>query len=156
MFIVDLIMRSSILVCFALLAACSTISPQSSPYQRYKIENGASGLYKADAEPEFLAAINARQLNDTVAPLDSPLKVIWAPMPEYPKELQARGVEGVVTVLFVIEGDGTVNSASVVGTPSAALVELSLGAIRLWKFEPPRRNGLPVTQRAQQTFRFKV
>ena len=88
--------------------------------------------------------------------LDSPLRMIASPLPEYPPALRNADTVGRVRVRFHVEPDGTVSSPSVVGSPPAALAEISLQAIRRWRFEPPTRAGKPVRLTIEQNFLFRL
>jgi TonB family protein len=88
--------------------------------------------------------------------LDSPPRILHSRFPDYPQKLRNADVTGVVVVRFFIEPDGTVSQPVVAGTPPAALAALSLDAIREWRFEPARKNGVPVRVRVQQSFDFRV
>ncbi len=87
-------------------------------------------------------------------PLDSPLEVITASLPNYPDSFRKANIEGKVKIIFVVESDGTVSNPLIVGSPPAPLAAISLNAILHWKFKPPIRNGQPVKLRLGQVFDF--
>jgi protein TonB len=71
----------------------------------------------------------------------------WAggrmPAPNYPSEARRNGQEGRVVVLFSVDEQGNVVSASVTGPcPYPALNEEALRAVRRWKFQPGARASL--------------
>ncbi len=71
----------------------------------------------------------------------------WAggrmPAPNYPSEARRKGQEGRVVVLFSVDEQGNVVSASVTGPcPYPALNDEALRAVRRWKFQPGARASL--------------
>ena len=71
----------------------------------------------------------------------------WAggrmPAPNYPAEARRKGEQGRVVVLFSVDEQGNVVSASVTGPcPYPALNEEALRAVRRWKFQPGPRASL--------------
>jgi TonB family protein len=76
-------------------------------------------------------------------PLDTPLSLISARLPDYPLTLMRGNVAGVVTVVFHVGSDGSVSSIQVKGNPNPVLAALTVGAISGWRFKPPVRNGKP-------------
>ena len=92
------------------------------------------------------------------APLDSPLKVINAPLPSYPEMLRrgSNAIAGTVRVTFLVNADGTVSDVALVGQPNSLLAALCLDAMLRWKFGPISRNGVPISQRLGFEFVFKL
>ena len=79
---------------------------------------------------------------------------IAAPAPAYPRELEAKGVTGEVTVGFYIDELGSVRIPSVDVSENPVLASLAIEALRQWRFEPPRSKGEPVLVKASQVFKF--
>ena len=88
--------------------------------------------------------------------LDKPLKGIYTPFPEYPRELSNARIMGSVRMQFTIGEDGNVSNPAVVGSPHPALAALALQSISRWKFEPPMAAGKPTHITAVQEFVFRV
>ena len=80
------------------------------------------------------------------------------PVPPYPADALARGVEGLVLLRVRIGADGSVEEAAVYqssGTPS--LDESALSTVRnLWRFQPATRCGVAVAYEAIQPIRFTI
>ncbi len=77
--------------------------------------------------------------------------------PEYPKQALRRGIEGKVTIQFVIRPDGSVDNPVIVNAePSDIFEEAALEAIQKWKFKQKIVNGVAVEQRTIQTLAFKL
>lgn len=67
-----------------------------------------------------------------------------APPPLYSAEARASGVEGIVIVQVVIDGEGRPGAPYVLQTASPNLAYLATEAMRNWSFTPARRGGEPV------------
>lgn len=77
--------------------------------------------------------------------------------PEYPERALARGIEGRVTVEFIIKPNGDVADLTIVNAePGEIFNEAALAAIKQWKFKQKLVNGVAVEQRTRQTLSFKL
>lgn len=77
--------------------------------------------------------------------------------PKYPRVAARRGVEGVVTVTFIITKDGTVRDPRVVDAkPANVFNDEALAAVLKWKFKPKLLDGQPVERQATQEIEFKL
>ncbi len=77
--------------------------------------------------------------------------------PQYPDTARTRGIEGWVDVQFLVNTDGSVSEASIVGAQPVGVFEQSaLEAVRHWRYQPVLRAGAPVSQRARVRVRFAV
>lgn len=81
-----------------------------------------------------------------------------APKPSYPYTMRSSGVEGIVTISFLVDGSGQVETVSVVSSSGGdAFNEAALSAARQWTFSPAQNEkGQPVICRISQTFYFKM
>ncbi|NND60241.1 MAG: energy transducer TonB [Gammaproteobacteria bacterium] len=87
-----------------------------------------------------LADAAARNLSQAVNPRG--LVPVDRVEPDYPEEALRRNVEGVVSVSFVIEKDGSVSEPVVVDAVRGSVFKgEALRALRRWKFEPSLRDG---------------
>lgn len=83
--------------------------------------------------------------------------VIRRVQPEYPDEALDRRKEGIVSLVFLIGRDGSVSNVEVVDSVKGTYFQKpALAAIRKWRFEPRRRNGMPVDSVACHEFVFHV
>jgi protein TonB len=64
--------------------------------------------------------------------------------PGYPHAAKSAGIEGSVTVAFVVDEKGFVTDARVVESTHREFEEPALRAVGKWRFEPGRKNGVPV------------
>ncbi|HEX5425545.1 MAG TPA: TonB family protein, partial [Candidatus Acidoferrales bacterium] len=71
-------------------------------------------------------------------------KLIKRVVPVYPPEAKANRVQGTVTIKATISKDGTPTELSVVSSPSPALSQSALDAVRQWRYRPVLLNGQPV------------
>jgi periplasmic protein TonB len=79
-------------------------------------------------------------------------KIVRQPSPRYPEQAMRQGIEGSVTLDFLIEADGSVGDVRVVeASPSGVFEREAIQAIRRARFEPP---GQPV--RARRTIDFSL
>lgn len=76
--------------------------------------------------------------------LDQKPRTIYQPAPSYPPELQRKGVEGTVYVIFIIDRNGRVINAKVQKSTHQAFERPALTAVKKWKFDPGKRGGKPV------------
>ena len=78
-------------------------------------------------------------------------------VPRYPPRAQSRGIEGVVTIKFIITKEGTVEDVSVVSADPAGVFEReAIRAAWRYKFKPKLVDGQPVEQTAVLPFEFTL
>jgi len=75
--------------------------------------------------------------------------------PEYPQIAQRATVEGIVIIEAVIATDGTVRDARVLRS-IALLDRAALDAVRQWRYEPTRLNGVVVPVLVTVTVQFRL
>ena len=85
-----------------------------------------------------------------------PAVVLSQPMPVYPAVLASAGIDGSVTVQFVIDTAGRVEASSfrVIDSSHPAFEEAARKAIVASKFQPARVSKVPVRQLSRQSVRF--
>lgn len=76
--------------------------------------------------------------------------------PGYPAELRKAKIEGVVTVLFVINEDGRVEDPRVENSSRPEFEKPALEAIRKWRFRPGTKGGQSVRTFVKKPFRFRA
>jgi protein TonB len=76
--------------------------------------------------------------------------------PVYPHSLKNAGVEGAVTVVFVVDEKGYVSDVRVLDASHREFEEPTLRAVGKWRFEPGRKNGAPVRFRMQVPIVFSL
>jgi TonB family protein len=94
---------------------------------------------------------------DSLSRVEPPVPIQLAD-PLYPSSLKAAGVEGSVTIEFVIGTNGSADSSSVqiIAADFDAFGESARDAVLQSRFRPGRSNGVPVRVRVRQMVRFLV
>ena len=77
--------------------------------------------------------------------------------PRYPESARRRGIEGTVLLRMRITEQGRVEDVRVERSAGhAELDQSAIDAVRRWRFEPARRNGVPVAEPVQLPVVFKL
>ena len=88
--------------------------------------------------------------------LDIPPKLLKPVRPVYPFNMLAGGVEGKVTVEYVVSPSGQVAEVHVVESNNPWFERPALDAVLQWKFSPGKVNGRAVITRVQQQVTFSL
>ena len=121
-------------------------------------EVGVDASGTATLEKDIVAAQNnnARRPPDDVISATQ-LTMTRTAKPEFPSAARERGIGGYVDVLFTVRVDGTTTDIGVTGAEPAGIFEQSaMAAVRRWKYEPVRRGGRAIEQRARVRIRFAI
>jgi protein TonB len=76
--------------------------------------------------------------------------------PEYPPELRAQQIQGVVTLAVTVGVDGIPKDIHVTQSADPRLDAQAIAAASLWLFLPARRDGQPVEAAATLQFIFRL
>lgn len=78
--------------------------------------------------------------------------------PSYPKEMMEKGIEGSVTMRFVVDSTGKIDLATVqtLDATNPAFVTAVREAMPGMKFRPAKMNNHAVRQLAEQLFKFQI
>jgi protein TonB len=76
--------------------------------------------------------------------------------PTYPYEMSRAGINGNVTVEFIISTNGDVTQAQVVRSSHREFEVPAIQAVLKWKFKPGRKGGRAVNVRASQLIEFNL
>nr|WP_298716606.1 TonB family protein [uncultured Steroidobacter sp.] len=105
-------------------------------------------------QEQVTAAQEEREFARNVASAASLKRVREVP-PVYPRDAQRAGTEGWVQVEFTIAPDGSTRDLLVRDSePKQVFDKAALDSVSKWRFEPIRKNGAPVAQRAVLQVRF--
>jgi len=74
--------------------------------------------------------------------------------PTYPVEMRHKKVEGVVSMLFVVDATGKVTDPRVEKSSHPAFEKPAIDALRQWKFEPAVKSGKRVACKTRLQIRF--
>lgn len=97
-----------------------------------------------------------QELGFGLADLDQSARPLFQSPPSYPTELRQRKVEGVVTLVFVVDAEGRVVDLRVERSSDPAFEGPALDAVRRWKFEPAVRAGKKAPSRLRIPIRFSI
>jgi TonB family protein len=73
--------------------------------------------------------------------IDQKPRAVFQAAPLFPAEMRGKKVEGVVTLIFIVDAAGKVSNPKVEKSTHKAFEKPALSAIRQWKFEPAVRGG---------------
>ncbi|MCE9592634.1 MAG: energy transducer TonB [Planctomycetes bacterium] len=90
----------------------------------------------------------------SLAELDQKPRAIFQGSPTYPTEMRGKKLEGVVTLIFVVDAAGKVENPRVEKSSHTAFEAPALSAIKKWKFEPGLRAGQRVASKMRVSIRF--
>lgn len=91
-----------------------------------------------------------------VADLEKRPEAVSQVAPSYPPELRKARIEGVVTVIFVLDESGRVEDPRVEASSRPEFEKPALEAIRKWRFRPGEKDGQPVRTYIRIPMRFRV
>ena len=77
--------------------------------------------------------------------------------PQYPRDAARARINGWVQLEVLVNADGSVRSAKVLGSQPKGLFEANaVAAVLRWRFKPKVVNGTPVAQRGSQRIEFNI
>jgi serine/threonine-protein kinase len=91
-----------------------------------------------------------------IGPGVTPPRRIRGEPPPYPESARRLQQEGTVTVALVVNANGEPSDLRVVKSAGKILDEAVLAAVRSWKFEPARKDGIKVAVRWQVRQSFEI
>lgn len=129
------------------------------------IDAAATLIERADTLIPGMQAVHPlrEQLNAARAERDFATNIVQAASlkrvrevpPAYPREAQRAGIEGWVQIEFTIAPDGSTRDLRILDSePAQVFDKAALDSVSRWRFEPIRRNGERVAQRAAVQVRF--
>lgn len=93
----------------------------------------------------------------TVGQLDAPLTTLTRIPPVYPMRARRRGIEGSVSVSFIVDEEGNVRNITIVKAEPPDIFEDSVRrCISGWRFKPGTVDGMPVQTRVETVVRFEL
>ncbi|MCY2926030.1 MAG: energy transducer TonB [Planctomycetota bacterium] len=88
--------------------------------------------------------------------IDQKPRAVFQASPTYPAEMRGRKIEGVVSVLFVVDETGKVARQRVDKSNNEAFEKPALDAVKQWKFEPAVKGGKRVACKMRVSLRFQA
>ena len=118
---------------------------------------GSGGALAGFGEIRSLTAAEAVQ-EDTfdVADLEKRPEPVSQVAPTYPEALRKAKVEGVVTLIFILDETGRVEDPRVENSARPEFEKPALDAIRKWRFSPGQKDGQAVRTYIRVPLRFRV
>lgn len=118
---------------------------------------GSGGALAGFGEIRSLTAAEAVQ-EDTfdVADLEKRPEPVSQVAPTYPEALRKAKVEGVVTLIFILDETGRVEDPRVENSSRPEFEKPALDAIRKWRFSPGQKDGQAVRTYIRVPLRFRV
>lgn len=99
-------------------------------------------------------ALTVAEITDVSPKVDEAPAPVRTFAPDYPASLRAAKVNGVVSIVIVVDESGEVLAAEVAKTTHENFNEPALDAIRRWKFKPAKLDGRPVKVKVTIPVRF--
>jgi len=87
--------------------------------------------------------------------IDQKPRVVFQTSPNYPSEMRGKKIDGVVSVLFIVDASGKVSKQRAEKSTHPAFEKPALDAVRSWKFEPAIRGGQRVPCSMRVSIRFQ-
>ncbi len=91
----------------------------------------------------------------SLSEIDQGPRAVYQTAGNYPAELRGKKVEGVATVIFIVDSAGRVQSPRIEKSAHPAFEKPALEAVRQWKFEPGVKGGQRVACRMRVGVRFQ-
>ncbi len=88
--------------------------------------------------------------------LDKRPRLVSAESPKYPPSLFAKGIEGRVLILVLIDEDGFVHPEKVLSSDHPEFEASALAAVGKFRYESPLKNGRPVRAKFKLPIPFKI
>ena len=133
-------------------------APQQIPISAdLEVAMGSGGALAGFGEIRALTAAQAIQ-DETfdVSELEKKPEAISQAAPTYPADLRKAKIEGLVTLLFVLNEEGRVEDARVENSSRPEFEKPALEAVRKWRFRPGMKDGQPVRTFIKYPIRFRV
>jgi TonB family protein len=83
-------------------------------------------------------------------------RLIYSPEPEFSEEARKARYQGTVVLWLVVGPDGHARDVHVQGSLGMGLDEKAMEAISSWRFEPGRKDGIPVAVQVNVEVNFKL
>jgi protein TonB len=91
----------------------------------------------------------------SLAEIDQKPRPVFQAAPLYPGEMRGKKVEGVVSVLFVVDSSGKVANPRVEKSSHPAFDKPAIEAVKKWRFEPAIKGGQRVACKMRAPIRFR-
>ncbi len=86
--------------------------------------------------------------------IDQPPRTTFIKRVTYPERARDAGIEGVVTLIIIVGRDGNVESVVFEKLPDPLFRRSVESQVRRWKFDPGKKDGIPVRVKVRQSLEF--
>ncbi len=86
----------------------------------------------------------------------SPPRALYSPDPEYSEEARRAKYQGTVVLWLIVGPDGQPRDLRVLRSVGMGLDEKALQAVRMWRFDPARKDGRPVAVQVNVEVSFRL
>jgi len=121
-----------------------------------EVAMGSGGALAGFGEVHTTATAAAQEDTFNVADLEKRPEPVSQVAPTYPAELRKAKIEGVVTLVFVLDDKGRVEDPRIETASRPEFEKPALEAIRKWRFSPGLKDGQPVRTYIRVPMRFRV
>ena len=83
-------------------------------------------------------------------------RVIYAPYPEFSEEARKAKFQGTAVLWVVVGADGRTHDIRIQRSLGMGLDEKAVEAIREWRFEPGRKDGIAVAVQVNVEVNFRI
>lgn len=98
-----------------------------------------------------------RAAPDRPKPVVMDMKLLRSTPPDYPDEARQRQLEGAVELEFIVGSDGRVKNVAVTrSTPQGVFDAEAIAAVKRWRYDPRREDGVPVDFPAKVRLQFRL
>ncbi len=98
-----------------------------------------------------------RTVPDGPAPVVMDMKLLRSSPPDYPQDARRRKLEGSVELAFVVGADGKVKDVEVARSTAPGVFDAeAIAAVKRWRYDPRREDGVPVDYPARVRLEFKL
>jgi len=86
----------------------------------------------------------------------SPPRILYNPDPEYTEEARKAKYQGVVVLWLIVGQDGRTKDIRISRSLGMGLDQKAVEAVKLWKFEPAKKDGSPVAVQMNVEVNFRL
>jgi TonB family protein len=83
-------------------------------------------------------------------------RAIYAPEPEFSEEARKTKYQGTVVLWLIVGADGRTREVRILQSLGMGLDEKAIEALRHWRFEPRRKDGIPVAVQVNVEVNFRL
>ncbi|HST00528.1 MAG TPA: TonB family protein [Usitatibacter sp.] len=138
-------------------SALKTCNARKVPQTRLRYYPEAGYVGDDDAQVDILYGDGSvKHVLYRIAVWPIPFTTKYAPLPDYPEAVRAKGIEGRVRACLYVNSQGEVDRVAIKWSTSDLLARAVEAATSKWKYEPPSRRHTSAHIIADQDFVFHL